>query len=398
MLRGLKLFSLACLGTLACSNFEDTRDPQGSAGSGGTGAVECDLPTHEAPKLPRGLHVVGNELHDAEGAPVVLRGVNRSGSEYKCVSGSGIFDGPTDDAALAAFLLWKVNAVRIPLNEACWLGTSGYPQFAGEAYKQAIKNFVARLEANGLVPILELHFAAPGTLPANTLYPMPNADHSPAFWADVATTFSDDDAVVFELYNEPFPDKNGNSEAAWQCWRDGCTSPETSWGGTLAFPAYQAAGMQELVSSVRATGSTHLLLLGGIQYSNNLSRWLAFAPQDPAANIAPAWHVYNFNYCSNATCWDAEPGMVATQLPLVVTEFGQDDCRDTMVTPLLQYLDSQRASYLAWWWYVSPGACVAAGKGDDHGPPLALITNYSCPHPKSPFAQAVYDQYVESSP
>src|SRR5580700_8420578 len=36
------------------------------------------------------LHVSGNRLVDANGSPVVLRGVDRSGSEYQCVQGRGI--------------------------------------------------------------------------------------------------------------------------------------------------------------------------------------------------------------------------------------------------------------------------------------------------------------------
>src|SRR2546429_292137 len=44
------------------------------------------------------LHVSGNELVDASGNQVVLHGMNRSGTEYACVQGNGIFDGPSDQA------------------------------------------------------------------------------------------------------------------------------------------------------------------------------------------------------------------------------------------------------------------------------------------------------------
>src|ERR1017187_3395384 len=47
-----------------------------------------------------GLHVVGNQILDAQGQTVVLHGVNRSGTEYKCVSGGGIFEGPSNEASI----------------------------------------------------------------------------------------------------------------------------------------------------------------------------------------------------------------------------------------------------------------------------------------------------------
>ncbi len=46
--------------------------------------------------------------------------MDRSGTEYTCVQGNGIFDGPNDQASITAMKKWNVNAVRVPLNEACW--------------------------------------------------------------------------------------------------------------------------------------------------------------------------------------------------------------------------------------------------------------------------------------
>ena len=66
------------------------------------------------------LHVSGNKLLSSTGAQVVLHGVDRSGTEYACVQGNGIFDGPIDQASISAMKTWGVNAVRVPLNEACW--------------------------------------------------------------------------------------------------------------------------------------------------------------------------------------------------------------------------------------------------------------------------------------
>src|SRR5213596_1116487 len=59
----------------------------------------------------RGLRVRGNRLLDRAGEVVHLHGVNRSGTEYACVQGWGIFDGPHSAASVAAIARWRVNIV-----------------------------------------------------------------------------------------------------------------------------------------------------------------------------------------------------------------------------------------------------------------------------------------------
>ena len=56
---------------------------------------------HGHDTAPR-VHVSGNRLVNSHGRPVVLHGVNRSGAEFVCVQGNGIFDGPSDAASVQA--------------------------------------------------------------------------------------------------------------------------------------------------------------------------------------------------------------------------------------------------------------------------------------------------------
>jgi endoglucanase len=90
-----------------------------------------------------GLRVSGNELLDGNNDVVHLHGVNRSGTEYACVQGWGIFDGPNDAASIRAIASWNVNIVRVLLNEDCWLDINGIaPQYAGANYRKAILDYV----------------------------------------------------------------------------------------------------------------------------------------------------------------------------------------------------------------------------------------------------------------
>ena len=136
-----------------------------------------------SPTAPE-VSVQGHQIVDANGNPLRLRGVNRSGSEYACVQGWGFFDGPVDASTLTLIASWGSNAVRVPLNAQCWLNINGVPAaYSGQAYRDQIRDFVDRINAAGMVAIVDLHWNAPGTNIAYSQQVMADADHAPAFWA-----------------------------------------------------------------------------------------------------------------------------------------------------------------------------------------------------------------------
>jgi len=162
-----------------------------------TSATQADTTQSPSPT------VQGNRLVDGDGTGIRLIGVNRSGAEYACAQGWGFFDGPVDATTLELIKSWGSNTVRVPMNETCWLGINGVsPQYSGQAYQTAISDFVDRINAAGMLAILDLHWNAPGTNIAYSQQVMADADHSPDFWASVAATFADNPSVAFDLYNE----------------------------------------------------------------------------------------------------------------------------------------------------------------------------------------------------
>jgi endoglucanase len=327
------------------------------------------------------LHVSGNKLVDASGAQVVLHGVDRSGTEYECVQGNGIFDGPSDQASITAMKNVGVNAVRVPLNEGCWNGESYVnPAYAGANYQAAIEAYVNLLNSNGIVAIVELHWtdgvytgnsSGCSSAEATCQKPMPDSAQSVPFWSSVATAFKGNDAVIFDLFNEPYPDRALPSEtAAWQCWRSGGSS-------CTAGISYPVAGMQTLVNTVRATGANNVIMLGGLAYSNDLTQWLTYKPTDPDGNLAAAWHSYNFNVCSTQSCWTSQISPVIAQVPLIAGEIGENDCADTYIDPLMSYLDSAHTSYLAWAWNADFACSSGPGLITDYtGTPTAYGAGY----------------------
>ena len=369
--------------------------------------VLATAPSHaRAALLPSPLHVEANRLVDADGRTVVLRGVDRSGTEYMCAEDAGIFDGPVDLGSVVAMRGWHANAVRLPLNEHCWLGIDDgapTPLLIGEAYRQAIAGYVDLLLANGLYVILDLHWSAPAGQKADRLRPMPNTSYSALFWTSVADRFKDDGRVIFDLYNEPVPNNNQNdatddaARRSWECWRDGGTaSCDASLSlGDLAsvMAASETVGMQTLVDAVRATDARNVIVLGGIQFANTLwssaaRNWLAYRPADPLANVVASAHTYPGNWCVDVACYEREIAPVAAQVPVVVAEFGAAGCDSTTVTwlgTLMSWLDAKGAGYLAWTW-------DTPNHGHEPCTVIKLLLAYD--GTATPFGQVVKDHLV----
>ncbi|MEU2787714.1 cellulase family glycosylhydrolase [Streptomyces sp. NPDC007100] len=367
MRRPVRWYALAVAALLALPGAAPPPGPPAPTAPDGAAPAAA----HPAP--PPRLHVAGNRFADPAGAERRLLGVNRSGAEFSCVQGRGIFDGPVDDTSVAAIAGWGANAVRVPLNEECWLGTANIdPRYAGAAYTSAVRDYVRRLTAHGLTPILELHWshghytgpsAGCADEHASCQKPMPDRRYSPAFWSSVATAFKGAPEVVFDLFNEPYPDRaTPDTERAWACWRDGGNCPGIG---------YEVAGMQTLLDAVRATGARNPVLAGGLAYANDLGRWLAYAPKDPAGNLAAAWHGYNFNACADENCWTRTLGPVADRVPLVAGEIGENTCAHGFTDRAMRWLDGRRASYLGWTWNTWDCAAGPALIRDYAGTPTA---------------------------
>jgi len=289
-------------------------------------------PSAAVAATPLSISVGANRLVDGNGMAIRLLGVNRSGTEYACVQGWGIFDGPNDATSIAAMAAWHINAVRIPLNEDCWLDINGInPAYAGAAYRSAVQAYVNLLHERGLYAILDLHWTAAGAMKATGQQVMPDADHSPAFWSSVASSFKSDPAVLFDLYNEPH-------DVSWSCWLNGCNSP-----------GWNTAGMQTLVNAIRSTGATQPIMIGGLAWANDLSGWLASEPSDPARALVASFHNYSFNECT-PSCWDSTIATLAAQVPVVTGELGENDCAHNYIDQYMSWADAHGISYVGWTW------------------------------------------------
>jgi endoglucanase len=384
-----------------------TQDASSSLGDASSSPADASSPQDAGPPPPPvsshglSLKVSGNQLLDANSKPVRLLGVNRSGAEGKCIQGGtppnslgwDIYDSPTDLASAQAIVSWHANAVRLPLNEDCWFGINGVnPLYGGANYQKVIADYVATLHQAGLYVILDLHWNAPGNIPALDQQPMPDADHSVDFWKAVATRFASDPAVVFDLYNEPYVYSNymqNPNGDPWQCWLNGCTLNTYVTGGTpyMQSLSWNAVGMQALVNAVRGTGAKNPIMVGGLGWANDLSGWLAHKPNDPQNALIASWHNYPNQNCTDSTCWNATIGPVAAQVPVVIGETGDAICSGTtLVDGELPWADAHGVSYLGWTWNAWQGYCEDV-----------LITDYSGT-PTANYGQKFHDLLAKSNP
>ncbi len=385
------------------------------------GATTCTPPTGTF-----SIAICGNEFINQAGQEVVLRGVNTEGTQYDCAqSGQGFYDDPTITPSTAttagnysteidAMKAWGINVVRVNLNEECWLGINGvpsttsqtsddgtaYPIPAGDTYDTSVNaymhemgEYVDALNAAGIYAELDLHLNAPGSElisdsgSMDAQNPLPSSPNSDDFWKSVASYFADNHAVIFGVFNEPFPpnaEASGDTTTGWDCVLNGCTVPDytnensSDYGNEIPTATYAGEGMKALVDDIRDYNTTAPLLVGGPDFAGDMDAWLqTFDPGgvsiDPDHQLAASVHIYfpsgnspcsvttnvatacpsagvSGGYGSNAIVETAET------VPVLIDEVGDFNCASTNLTPFLQSVDAEDTSagvdigYVGWSW------------------------------------------------
>eukprot|EP00316_Scyphosphaera_apsteinii_P020775 CAMPEP_0119304546 /NCGR_PEP_ID=MMETSP1333-20130426/5742_1 /TAXON_ID=418940 /ORGANISM="Scyphosphaera apsteinii, Strain RCC1455" /LENGTH=355 /DNA_ID=CAMNT_0007307451 /DNA_START=80 /DNA_END=1144 /DNA_ORIENTATION=+ len=338
---------------------------------------------------------MGNSLVDAaKGDRVLLKGMSYMGGEYQCVQNHGIFAGPANDRMIDVMVQWGINAIRLPLNEDCWLGLHGVsPKYSGVVYRNAIITFVERLLSRGVVVVLDLHWtSSTGSQAAGQDFFL--GPNSIAFWEDVARTpqLRSRAGVVFELFNEPY-----------------CFAPTTEDDGALSFepsmslsdnvlPYHVAnskcerqhhlsvscflegdgcrfSGYNQVVRAIRhEANATNLLLFAGRNWNYDLPYLMANFPTDPLQNCAVSWHPYEFK-CPDFDCVHIASAVTA-QYPIFVTEWAPEmvpSAPDLYTAKVLQWADTQPSSVALFPWVWNPG------HGKHHV--LSAESDYYASHP-----------------
>ena len=386
--RGAAALMMALLMAVVANDAVSTTSSAGRDGANGTcSAVANDF----------SIRVCGNRLVDAKGLVVQLRGVNVSGLEGVPIQGwdpanpwGGNTGTPTPD--WNTIKNWGVNTVRLPINEASWLGSmcvdyGGYgvvmdkgvkrPNQPGQIvradpggnYQITVKKSVSDATAAGLYVILDLHLSAPGDACPNAQNAMADADHAIEYWTSLASSFKSYPNVLFELFNEPFLDQAPLQEAsAWAALLSGKgTIGSFNDQGTpgLIKRSWHPAGMQQMLNAVRATGATNVILTSTLAYSSAMDGWLKNHPADTLSpgQIGAVWHAYPAaGHPSQVSCMglpscsekimNSVREILTAGFPVVITEYGDKVGGNgaPFASVLLPFADVNGISYLAWTW------------------------------------------------
>ena len=118
--------------------------------------------------------------------------------------------------------------------------------------------------------------------------------------------------------------------------------------------------MQQLVDAIRSAGAEQPILIGGLDYSGDLSQWLSHEPTDDVvpSQLAASFHDYDSGVCQGAACLAGLDAVqsVAARVPVVTGEFGYLDSDNQICTghdstdfanEYMNWADQHGISYLA---------------------------------------------------
>ncbi|GCE48755.1 cellulase (glycosyl hydrolase family 5) [Thermosporothrix hazakensis] len=312
--------------------------------------------------LARGPYtILGNQVLDASGKPYLFHGITRSGPELDCTGKQSPYDRshlalmgvPVPNVAdIKDGRYWGGNTVRVPLSQNFWLkGDMKISTCTAAGYRAFVHRLVDDLTALGLNVILNLHWSGAGGQVggAGAEQQMPDTDAVP-FWEQVAQTYKDYSNVLFELYDEP-----GISYQQGSCWKFGCMivgdEVRVHYCGCFKLFSYQAVGMQTLLETIRKTGARNLVIANGTNGGYSLKQLSMYALE--GTNVLYSSHPSNNASDKMPSFWTDHFGQFADRYPLLITAFGQYNCKADFVNMLFDYLDARQIGWIARAWFVS---------------------------------------------
>lgn len=293
--------------------------------------------------MPLPLKVVKTQILNSRNERVHLRGVNTA-----CLEWTSNGEGHILETVRTAIKHWRVNHVRLPLAQDRWFGKTPEQKDGGESYRALVKQIVDFCAGEGCYVVLDLHWSDAGEWGKQIAQHVMPDQNSVVFWKDVASTYKNHPAVIFDLYNEPH-------NVSWDVWLNGGTVREKARRGRQE-KSYEAVGMQALLDAVRSTGAKNVVVVGGLDWSYDFSGILQGRRlSDPDGNgVIYANHAYP-NKGDTVQRWVAKMEAAAKTLPVIVSEFGSEGRRgaaqgsgDPWVRQVLQALKDHQWDWTAW--------------------------------------------------
>jgi hypothetical protein len=303
------------------------------AGAAIRNATLATSPVAAAPAPVGPLHTAGNQIVDATGAPVVLRGVDFTDLDWS--SAPSLSQEPFIQARS-----WGANVVRVSLVENYLVsGMCGY----SSNYSSEVAHVVNWVTSLGMVALLDLHLSSVDCLPI-AAQQMPDTN-SITFWDELATQYRSNPLVAFNLFNEPH-------DISDSVWLNGGTAQD--------FVPYQAIGMQELYNTIRSDDASNLVFLDGNDWGSTVPSALL-----AGTNLVYSVHAYTCPrntppQCSYPSPYDPsgilDPWIpLSANAPVFIGEFGWPSTSDgAYLHNVITYAAARGWGWIAYNWTGPP--------------------------------------------
>ena len=217
-----------------------------------------------------------------------------------------------------------INAVRVPLNEACWNGDSYVKLAYAGPVPGCDQGLRAAFNADGMAVILNLHWtngACTGwrllaRLPRRRARsrcqtrpgPSPSGPRWRARSRAMTASFSTCSTSRTRAGRPPQHDRGMAVLAARRPLR------------RYPLPGRRYAEHGERGAVHGREQRPHAGRPGVVQRSESVG---GHKPADPDHNLVASWHSYNFNACSTKSCWNSQIAPVIAKVPLIAGEIGE---------------------------------------------------------------------------
>lgn len=273
------------------------------------------------------ISVEGNNFVNADGEPIVFRGLNIADPDKLEKQGQW------NKRIFEEMKSWGANLVRFPVHPRAWQSRGK------EAYIKLLDEGVAMAEEQGMYVIIDWHSI--GNL-KNEMYQSNGYETTQKetfeFWRTMGAHYKDNTTVAFfELFNEPTVMRGELGTLSWAKWKE---------------------LMEEIIIITRSSGATAVPLVAGFNWAYDLTEVMD-NPID-AEGIGYVSHPYPQKRDENwEQAWTQDWGHVAEKYLLMLSEIGFSGAEErgahrpvisdeSYGDAITAYADERGISYVIW--------------------------------------------------
>lgn len=272
------------------------------------------------------IRVEGNRFV-AEGEPITLRGASIADPYH-----IDTVDDYYSREVFEELRDWNANVVRVPVHPGYWKDEPDY----AEKYLDSAVSWGKDL---GLYVIIDWHVIGnplTGEAQATDWYqgdnpPVydPSVELAENFWMDISKRYSEEEHVIFEIFNEP-----------------------ASLTGSRSWTSLSEE-FNSIIDGVRTNAPETLVLVSGWGWTSDLVGYGSYPIEDN--NIAYVGHYYP--PLGSWESYDSNFGFLGEENPLIVTEWGYSTTdreahyygsREKFGKEFLMYMENRNISWVAW--------------------------------------------------